>query len=217
MQRITAWIFVNGDLPSPQRLTPLIGRQDLLIAADGGLRHLQALGLQPKVLIGDLDSVSPDQIAAVRQQGVEILRYPVEKNETDLELAIQHAIDQGANSIRIAAALGDRLDHTLGNLFLLLRPEFEKMDLRLDDGRQEVFLIRSQTLIDGAPGDLVSLLPYGRPALGVQTERLYYPLQSETLYPDHTRGISNVMQAGTAAVSLADGLLICVHIRQPGV
>jgi thiamine pyrophosphokinase len=208
-----AWIFVNGDLERPDALAALIQPGDFLVAADGGLKHLKRLGRTPGLLIGDLDSTDPADIADLSRRGIPVEKHPVEKDETDLELAVLRVLAKGYTHVRIAGALGGRLDMTLGNLFLLALPAFECLDVRLEDGHEEVFLIRGHGVVEGQPGDRVSLLPFGGPAEGVRTEALYYPLRSETLYPERTRGISNVMLADQAGVSLDRGTLICIHTR----
>jgi thiamine pyrophosphokinase len=209
-----AVIFANGELNDLEAARVLLQPNDLLVAADGGLHHLQRLGLLPAVLIGDLDSVDPAEVPPLEAAGVRVLRYPPEKDETDLELALQYVLSAGCRAIRILGALGGRLDQTLGNLFLLSRSDLESCDVRLDDGREEVFLIRQQAVVEGLPGDTVSLLPLDGPAVGVVTQGLYYPLHAETLYPERTRGISNVLLAGRASVSIKKGLLVCIHTRK---
>ncbi|TLN12603.1 thiamine diphosphokinase, partial [bacterium] len=135
-------IFVNGRLRSTQRLAALLRPDDWRIAADGGLRHLRRLNLAPHLLIGDLDSVTEEDVQWAVAMGAEVRRYPREKDETDLELALRAAVLGGSREILLAAALGGRLDQTLGNVFLLMRPELAGLDVRLEDGREEVFLIR---------------------------------------------------------------------------
>ena len=166
MSQKRAVIFANGEAADIKRLDAMMQPDDLLIAADGGLRYLLQLGKWPQVLIGDLDSVTAEEVELARQNGAAVHKYPVGKNETDLQLAIDYAIQAGCSSIVIAAALGGRLDQTLGNIFLLTRPDLQEIDIRLDDGREEVFIIRNQVEINGQPGDTVSLLPYGEPAVG---------------------------------------------------
>jgi thiamine pyrophosphokinase len=213
MEAKQAWIFVNGDLADPEAIRAMIQPEDLLVAADGGLRHLQLLRLRPAVLIGDLDSVSDQDVQRLVAEGVQIEKHPPAKDETDLELALFWVLSAGLKHIRIAAALGDRLDHTLGNLFLLMLPELATCDVRLENGRDEVFLIRTSGIIAGRSGDRVSLLPLGQPAIGVSTRGLQYALVAETLWPERTRGISNVMVNGTAEVEVDEGVLICIHTR----
>lgn len=204
-------LFANGDLPAPEKLRTLLQPTDILIAVDGGLRHILTLGLTPNLILGDLDSANPEDVQRLKAQGVPVRRYPIEKNETDIELALQAALEYHPQVIWIAAALGGRLDQTLGNIFLLTRPELEDVDIRLMDGEQEVFLIRDQAPLSGEPGQIVSLLPLTGPVTGVTTSQLAFPLNHETLFPDHTRGISNRMMSTTAAVSIDNGILLCIH------
>ena len=204
-------LFVNGELKSPEKLRSQLHPADTLIAVDGGLRHLTKLGLTPDLILGDLDSADPAEVTKFEAQGVPVCRYPPEKDETDLELGIEAALEEGAASIWIVAALGDRLDHTLGNIFLLTQPRLADLDVRLVDGEQEVFLIRDETTLTGQPGQIVSLIPLLGPVPGITTGQLAYPLRHETLYPDKTRGISNMMTAKTATVSIDNGILLCIH------
>jgi thiamine pyrophosphokinase len=206
-----ALLFANGELTTASWLTQFITAEDYLIAVDGGLRHLLPLGRIPHLLIGDLDSVEPSQVKQLKAQGVEIRQYPVHKDETDLELALLAAAAMSLKELVIIGALGGRLDQTLGNISLLLLPALKELSVRLEDGSQEVFVIRTSASICGQPGDIVSLIPMWGTATGVVTERLAYPLRSETLYPERSRGISNVMQGSTAGVSLSSGMLLCIH------
>jgi thiamine pyrophosphokinase len=207
------WIFANGVLSDPDRLRVLLRPVDRLFAADGGQRHLARIGLRPERVIGDLDSLTAAEVAGLEQEGVILERYPVDKDETDLELAIGRALQENCSDIRIAGALGGRLDQTLGNLFLLAQPALVGRDVRLEDGVEEVFLIREHAIVEGNPGELVSLLPLGGAAMGVTTRGLKYPLYGETLYPEATRGISNVLSGDSAEVHLEQGILICIHRR----
>jgi thiamine pyrophosphokinase len=89
------------------------------------------------------------------------------------------------------------------------------VDIRLDDGLEQVFFCRSQAEIRGHPGDIVSLIPWGATAVqGVRTEGLRWALQAETLYPDKTRGISNEMLEASAHIRISAGLLLVIHRRQ---
>jgi thiamine pyrophosphokinase len=208
-----AWIFVNGDLSNPAAVKSMIQPADLLVAADGGLRHIRSLGLQPAAVLGDFDSISNDEFKRLVEEGVMVEKHPIAKDETDLELALIWVLATGVKHIRIVAAQGDRFDHTLGNLFLLMLPELADCDVRLEDGRNEVFLIRSRATVEGLPGDRVSLLPLGKPSVGVTTRGLRFVLFGETLWPERTRGISNTMLETSATIELTDGILICIHTR----
>ena len=212
-----ALVFVNGEQIDLAAVKRMVRPADTLVAVDGGLGHLRRLGLEPALLVGDLDSVPPKEIARCRENpAVRIMQHPVHKDETDLELALLALVQEDYTSILVLAALGGRLDMTLANISLLALPELKGVDVRLDDGIEEVFLIRPGEPgreIAGKPGDRVSLLPWGGPAEGIHTAGLYYPLRGERLYPERTRGISNLMIEDQALVTLQTGLLICIHTR----
>jgi thiamine pyrophosphokinase len=211
MEGHSAMIFVNGELRVLQAVKALLPDYDLWIAADGGLRHTYNLGIVPHVLIGDLDSVTTEQVTQQRRLGVEILQYPKEKDETDLELALDLALQRGCRRILLVGALGGRLDHTLGNLFLLNRPELAGVDVRLCDGQEAVWLVGRHTLIDGDVGEQVSLIPFSDEVNGVRTAGMKYPLKSETIYRWSTRGISNELLNQQAEVWTDAGTLLCIH------
>jgi thiamine pyrophosphokinase len=206
-----AVIFVNGLLPDVGLASHLFRPDDVLLAANGGTRNALALGRIPSVIIGDLDSLTFDEKRRMEEENVRLIQSPVDKDQTDLELALHYAVEAGYREILLIGALGRRLDQTLGNLCLLTAPSLAGLDVRADDGLEEVFFVHSKCQIHGKPGDIVSLIPWGRKATGVLTEGLRWRLHGETLYPDKTRTISNEMLGETASVSLSSGLLLVVH------
>jgi thiamine pyrophosphokinase len=206
-------IFANGELPSLEAARGLVRVDDLLIGADGGTRYILELGLTPHSIVGDLDSVSFD-LQPLIDKGVQIAQFPGDKDETDLELTINHALTFHPDQIVIVAALGERLDQTLGNIGLISDMRLSSLDVRIDDGVEEALFCRDQVQVRGRSGDLVSLIPWQGEVAGVRTEGLKWPLKSETLYPQKTRGISNEMLGAEATVTIDSGLLLVVHRRQ---
>jgi len=204
-------IFANGDLPDLNKARTLLRSDDFIICADGGARHALALGLTPNLVIGDMDSIQKDQWQALEKAGVAIELFPRDKNETDLELAINRAVEFKPKEIIVVAALGGRLDQTIGNLALLTDIRLSTFDVRLADGAEEMFICRDQVQVHGRSGDIVSLIPWGDPVRGVQTQGLRWALKSETLYPEKTRGISNELLGEVADVKIASGTLLVIH------
>lgn len=202
-------IFANGELPNLEKARALIQPSDFIICADGGTRHALTLNLIPNLLIGDMDSL-PANFKLSDFNG-EVILYPKDKNETDLELAIQHAITLKPDEILILAALGGRMDHTLANIALLTDFELVTCDLRLNDGVEEIFFCKDQVEVKGRSGDIVSLIPWQGNVEGVLTENLKWKLNNETLFSDKTRGISNEMISDTATISIKKGLLLIIH------
>ncbi len=209
-------VFANGDVndgPMVRRALDAV-EQPLVIAADGGARVAGYFGLRPQRVIGDLDSLAPHDLRRLEAQGVVIDRYPMEKDETDLELALVWAAAQLVPSGRIVivGGIGDRFDQTLANVQLLALPDLMPHCVKLVAGKQAIRLLRPGTHnIDGAAGDTVSLLPLDGAARVASTEGLHYPLHADTLRFGPARGISNVMTTAHARVTLDTGLLLLVH------
>lgn len=207
-------IAANGDA-DPRDLRAMraaVQRGAILIAADGGLRYCLQSGCRPDLIIGDMDSVDSNSLAQMAASGVQIARYPAEKDETDLELALLAAADRNAQRIVIFAGNGDRLDQTMGNLFLLGLPALRGRSVFLRAGKQSsTLLYPGQSTLLGATDDTISLLPLNGDAVGISTHGLKYRLQNETLRFGPARGISNVMLEAQVTITLASGLLLVVH------
>jgi thiamine pyrophosphokinase len=211
-----ALVFANGDLYNGPAVRAALDvpKPWLVIAADGGLRHALALHLVPNLVIGDMDSADLDMLAHAKKQGADVQYFPVDKDETDLELALTAAAQRDCDPIRIVGAVGDRLDQTVGNIYLLALPALRGRDVRLVNGKQTTWLAYpGETLIAGQPGDTLSLIPVETEAAGIVTENLEYPLRHETLMFGPARGMSNILLSGEARVTFEGGLLLMTHTR----
>ena len=211
-------IFANGELDDPAWVLSWLDRPAAVIAADGGLRHLLPFSRRPDVLIGDLDSLPAG--VAVADCAVEVIRYPRDKDETDLELALLYAVERYPDrEVIIIGGFGGRLDHTLANVFLLAHPRLLGRPIRFVNDRESAWLVSAgvppgKTRIDGRSGDTVSLLPLGGPARVLATTGLRWPLHDEPLYFGPARGVSNELIASVATVQLAEGTVLCVHVAR---
>jgi len=182
-----------------------------VVAADGGLLRARELGLDVDVVVGDLDSVTPEALAAAEAAGARVVRYPRAKDATDLELALDEALELGARRTLLVASAQGRLDHLLASLLLLGSERYARLELDALVGDALVHVVRGERTLAGVPGELLTLLPLGGPATGVTTEGLEYPLAGETLGPGTTRGVSNVFTSTGARVTLTDGVLLAVR------
>jgi len=212
--RTRALVFANGDLNAGSAVqTALSHAPDaIIIAADGGARLALACDLVPDVVVGDMDSLAPDEQADLVARGAVLEKHPAAKDENDLELALLAAVAHGAVWIRVIGALGDRLDQVLANITLLALGDLAGRDVRLVAGEQTIWLVGpGEHDLHGAPGDTISLIPLAGDASGVRTDELKYPLRGETLAFGPARGVSNVMRAESARVTLAAGSLVVVH------
>lgn len=209
-----ALVLANGTIENPTLLRERAARWDaaLVVAADGGSRCADLLGLRIDALIGDLDSLDASQADALQASGVPVERRPAGKDETDLELALIYAVRAGAGRIAVIGALGGRLDMTLANVLLLTHPALHHARIELWHAAQTAWLMRPPGAdLNGEAGDTLSLIPLGGPADGVTTHGLQYALHDETLVFGPARGVSNVLTGTSARVDLRTGLLLAVH------
>lgn len=192
----------------------------LVVAADGGARGATRLGLAIDRWVGDGDSLSEDELAGLAAAGIPIERSPVEKDESDAELALVAAIRLGATDLTILGALGgERVDHALANIALLAHPALAGRPARLLDAAARVRLIDAPAAdggpvalsLEGRVGDGVSLLPLGSDARGITTVGLRYALGDEDLAFGASRGLSNVRVSTAAGVTVRIGRLLVVE------
>lgn len=205
-------VLAGGDAVDPKLATRLPA-DARIIAADSGLAQAGLLGLTPDLVIGDLDSVDPTDLAEAQAADVPVERHPEDKDATDLELALDRAVSMGHSNVILIGGHGGRLDHLLGNALVLASDRFGGVHVEwwISDTRVVVARSGEPTRLTGTFGDVVSLIAVGGPAAGVTTEGLRWTLDNETLTPGSTRGISNELIAGTATVTVSSGVLLLIH------
>ena len=212
MDGLRAIVLTDGDPVAPPISLP---SDATVIAADGGLRLSPILGLSVDVVVGDMDSVSAADLAAAEQAGARIERHPTDKDATDLELALEAAVTGGATEITVVGGTGGRLDHLLANAQLFATDRYAGVKLRWLTGTEIVVVCDHMrpAMIEGSPGELVSLVPVGGTAGGVITTGLRWGLEGEDLGFGSTRGISNELSDERATVSLTGGRLLVIQER----
>lgn len=206
-----AALFINGEFEKSDRILQQIKQSDLLVAVDGGLRHVMSSGLTPHIIIGDLDSIDLTDLEYFEHNGVDIIKFPIQKDETDLELAVEHVLNLGFEEILILGAIGRRIDHFLGNFLFFSNPKYQNVDIKILTKNSEVFFCKSRQIIEGASGDIVSLIPISDVVSDIQTSGLMYPLNGEDLLRWKSRGISNQLIDPIARIEFGSGELLCVH------
>ncbi|MCL2604588.1 MAG: thiamine diphosphokinase [Defluviitaleaceae bacterium] len=226
-------IIANGTIENYAATRKRIIGSDYFIACDGGLRHFPLLGFTPDCIIGDFDSAPPELLADYRTRGVPVVSFPSEKDETDLELAVAHAIALSPGgegfggctplkaksvvataeplapcSIVIVGALGGRIDHALANLHVLA--QCGNIPAEIWDESTSIRLIKNHIKLFKNNYNTLSLIPLTSDVTGITTKGLYYPLQNGTLRAGETRGVSNQFTNETAEISVKNGLLLAV-------
>ena len=207
-------ILANGDWGGDEdlkRLYRLVQNTDHIVATDGALDRAIERAIEVNTLIGDLDSLADPTRLEDRFPEMEILRYPPEKDWTDLELAVDWALERSPMSIAVFGATGGRIDHTMANLALLEKGLHSGIPIELISGNESVRLIQGNLTIDNAEiGDRVSLLPISL-FVTISTQGLKYPLNSGKLFRGKGRGMSNVVERPPVSVDVESGVLAVVH------
>lgn len=209
-----AVIVANGELHDHTRLREIWRTAAVRIAADGGAVNARRfLALAPHIVIGDFDSIDDATRAWCEQAHAEFIQHPREKDETDLELAIDLAMARGATDITILGALGGRFDQTIANVLLLVKPAQKHIIARIAGIDFDAWVSWDRASISGEIGETISLIPLTERVEGIVTEGLRYPLRNETLYLGSPRGVSNELVKEVASMSLKSGLVLVVHLR----
>jgi thiamine pyrophosphokinase len=203
-------VIAGGEAPRTEAVRAIAPGAHV-IAADGGLGHALAFGLEVEAVIGDMDSASPGDVEDAASRGVRIERHPAEKDATDLELALDAALALGPARILVLAGDAGRLDHLFSALLLLGSARYAGVQVDAEVGPAHVSVVWGERVLEGKPGELVSLFALHGPAEGVATEGLVYPLSGETLEPGSSRGVSNVFAGKTARVTVDRGVLVAIR------
>ena len=203
-----ACIFCNGELKNSVRVKRTVSNCDLLIATEGGAKHLTCLGLQPEIIICDMDSIATnkwnDENSVVR------IPYPPYKNKSGVELAVEYALEQECHEIILIGAVDDCLDHTLGNIALVASYPGR---IAIIDGVSTLVAVdkSEKCILHGQVGTPVSLIPYGSGPFAVRSKGLKYSLGDESLH-SATHGLGNELSLTEACVCVSNGILL-VYIK----
>jgi len=183
-------------------------KADYLICADGGANYARELNLIPDIIIGDMDSITAE--TRVFFKTIKFESYPSKKDETDTELAITHAIKMGADKVIILGGLGSRMDHSLGNIYLLKRFIDVGIEAEMVNEKNRIRMIGKTTTFYFSTGTIVSILPIGGVVEGLTITGFEYPINEGQMTIDKPYGISNVTNDNTQCIAFKEGLLLIV-------
>ena len=206
-----AIIFIGGDAPSFPLVEPLL-HDALIVAADSGWAHAIAAGVQPRLLVGDMDSIDPEHLLHARTTATAIVEHPVDKDMTDLEIALVEARRAGARRIHVVAGGGDRFDHVLAMVHSLVSvADDAEVSAQVGTSWIDVLTPRLHLTLDVEPGATVSLVPLGGHAKGVTTRGLKWELDRDVLRSFASRGVSNVALEARVRVSVRTGVIAVIR------
>lgn len=204
----TALIIGNGN-ETEKRIIENI-HYDYIICADGGLERAKKYGIVPDIIIGDFDSVDLSVLKQYESNNIPIEKFPIEKDSTDMELAVEFAISKGYNNIILTGASGSRLDHTLGNIMLMERCFKIGVIITLIDNNNEIKIISDNTdlIIDFKEGYYISIIPVDDFIQGLNLEGFKYPLNNVNVQRGSTLCISNQIISINGRITLRKGTAI---------
>ncbi|MDJ0498076.1 MAG: thiamine diphosphokinase [Acidimicrobiia bacterium] len=206
-------LIVAGGRPVRPAVLNRVAEPAWIVAADSGLDHAYDLGLEPNLVIGDMDSVSAAGLARAQAAGIQIERYPVDKYATDLELAIGAAVAAGFAEATIIGGTGGRLSHTLANALVLTVDRGIRLDWLTSHARICALHAGQTGTFHPAEGTILSLVPVAGRAV-CSSVGLRWPLAQAELSPGSTRGISNeIVAADGATVSVTAGCVLLIQER----
>ena len=204
-----AFIYTGGAVRA-EFITEHPKADDLCIAADQGYHTAKALGERIDLLLGDFDSIG----SVPGDEGMEIQRVPAEKDYTDTQLAVEIAIDRGAEEIIIIGGLSGRLDHTLSTLAILENLNTRGIYGTVTDGQNRARYMKStSTLIARSPYKYLSLIAADEVVKGVDIEGCKYPLKKATLRRRNQFAVSNEITGNVAFISVKKGGVFIIESR----
>ena len=204
-----AFIYTGGAVRA-EFITEHPKADDLCIAADQGYHTAKALGERIDLLLGDFDSIG----SVPRDGDFEIQQVPAEKDYTDTQLAVEIALERGADEIIIIGGLSGRLDHTLSTLAILEDLNARGVYCTVTDGQNRARYMKStSTLIARSPYKYLSLIAADEVVKGVDIEGCKYPLKKATLRRSHQFAVSNEITGNVAFISVKKGGVFIIESR----
>lgn len=195
-------LIANGEIVSYSKTKHLLAHYEKIIAIDGGLKHCEKMEIIPHMIIGDMDSISKQELK--NYPDIPILKYPKEKDESDLELAINYLIEQSIDSMALFGVLGFRVDHLLYTLYLVAR---HPTKLLIESDEETIFCLQRENDVASFPGQTISMIPLGTVS-GITTKGLQWELHQAT-FDKQFMSLSNVCLGSSFKVNVQTGNLLC--------
>ena len=208
-----ATLFLNGTFSKSDCLPFEPSKEDLIVCADGGVRHAFQSGRIPDLVIGDFDSIHEEELKLLKEKEVELLRFPADKDETDMELAMEYLSQKGYGSVTLYAVLGGRIDHELANLTVAVAFARKGVEVRFVANRLAGYVLHGPACLklQGQIGETLSIIVVSPRAEGVNINGLKWPLKDAELSFGSARTLSNRFDEKSAQISLACGDLLVMH------
>lgn len=204
-------IVSGGDPPSGELLNKYLKESDFIIAADKGSEYLYEYNIIPNLILGDFDSAKKEILDELKTKVKEILQFPPEKDYTDTEIALMEAVKRGAKKIYLLGAIGSRMDHTLGNIGLLLTAKKKGIILEIIDDNNRIYLAQNKMKLLGNPGENISFHALCDNVINFEIKGAKYNLESYDMSLLDPRAICNEFVDSPIEISYEKGELLIIH------
>ena len=181
-----------------------------LFCADGGADLAYHFQMKPKAILGDLDSIRPEALRFYEESGVEIIRYPSDKDFTDLDLLLSEVRRRGYSFVEITCGTGGRTDHTLTNLFLMEKYYHLGLEIFYNSPSEEIFLVSGTRNFKGFMGNTISIIPVTDNLKIHSLKGLRYSAENLELRRGDSRGMSNIVTSTEWQISLEAGSALII-------
>lgn len=202
-------VIVGGaDINNYEYIRSKLCQDDFFVFCDSGLKHLESLQVKPGLIVGDFDSHDNPHL------DVETIVLPCEKDDTDTVFAIKESLKRGFDDFLLIGVVGARLDHTLGNVSILLMLDKVGKKGKIIDDYSEMEIVSSEPSYIEDSYSFFSLLNISGIAKGITIENAKYPLNNGEITCEYQYGVSNEVTPGkTAKVTVKEGKLLLIKDR----
>lgn len=208
-----ALIIASGKLKDYDLLSRLVQENDFILCADGGINHLMQINAIPDLLVGDLDSVSQAGLEYIKKNNILVEKFPVMKDETDTDLAVNYLIKKSYKEITIIGGIGSRIDHTIGNVFLLRKLNKDGIKGCIINENNIIHLVEKEIKLLKKVKYYTSVIPISLNGIEVTTSGFLYPLFKEHIDFGSTRGISNEINQELGIITIHKGEALVIESR----
>ena len=206
-------IISSGDVKNYRNLSETINKYDFILCADGGLRHAQYLGIKPNAVIGDFDSISKESSEFADEHNIPMFKFPIEKDETDTELALKFMLEKGCKDITLLGATGSRVDHTLANIFLLKNLFAYNAIGKIVNDNNIIYFVNDKLELKKKEEYYISIIPISTGGITVCIEGFYYPLNNVEMQFGSTLGVSNKIIDDQGIIKITKGQAIVIEAK----
>lgn len=205
-------IIGSGEIHDYNFCLEFVNSADRIICADGGTRHAINMRLVPSLIIGDMDSSASGYVEYFRGKGVETVKYPTDKDKTDMHICVEFAL-AFSSEIILLGATGSRIDHMLANISLLKLGLEKGIPVTILDDRNSIRMIKDSILMKGKESELFSLIPYTERVEGICTRGAHYELKDAVMELGDPYGVSNYFEEETLEINIKKGILLVIRSR----